>query len=145
MLCVQNTTDSSFMLQSIWATPCDGNNECLYDEDESNCDSPVWLLPIILLAMGLLLFGTLFCYLNKEIKKDLEEIRHFKPLDNQVAMNVVVRRLKKKFQLAVLIEKEECELIKIIVKEEINCHGSEGSAMCCLKVLNKIIIQTYFG
>ena len=143
MLCVQNTTnsltDSSFTLQSIWATPCDGNNECLYNEDEINCNSPVWLSPIILLAMGLLLFGTLFCYLNKKIAKDLEEIRHFKPLDIQV------RRLKKKFQLAVLIEKEECALIKIIVKEEINCHGSEESAMCCLKVLNKIIIQTYFG
>ena len=143
MLCVQNTTnsqtDSSFMLQSIWATPCDGNNECLYNEDEINCNSPVWLLPIILLAMGLLLFGTLFCYLNKETVKDLEKISHFKPLENQVAMNVVCR-LKKKFQLAVLIEKEECALIKIIVKEEINCHGSEESAMCCLKVLNKIII-----
>ena len=145
MICVQNTTDPNIMLQSTFATPCDGKNECLYDEDESNCGSPAWFLPIILLAMVLLLVSTLFCYLNKEIVKDLEEIRHFKPLDNQVAMNVVVRRLKKKFQLAVLIEKEEYEVIKMIVKEEINFHGSKGSAMCCLKVLNEIIIQKYFG
>ena len=70
ILCAQNTTDTYGMLKSIWATPCDGNNECLYASDESNCNSPVWLLPIILLAIGLLLFGTLFCYLNKEISKD---------------------------------------------------------------------------
>ena len=76
ILCVKNTTNSNRMLQSIWATPCDGNNECLNNEDEStNCVSPVWLLPIILLVVGLLLFGTLFCYLNKEIVNDLEEIR----------------------------------------------------------------------
>ena len=76
ILCAQNTTDTYGMLKSIWATPCDGNNECLNNEDEStNCVSPVWLLPIILLVVGLLLFGTLFRYLNKEIVNDLEEIR----------------------------------------------------------------------
>ena len=108
MLCIQNITDPNHMFQMIWATPCDGKNECLYDEDEINCNSPVWLLPIILLFIGFLLFGTLYCYLSKKLVKDIEDIRHFKPLDIQV------RRLKKKFQLAVLIEKEECALIKII-------------------------------
>ena len=144
ILCVQNTTNPKRMLQSTWATPCDGKSECLYNEDENNCVSPVWLLPIILLAMGLLLFGTLFCYLKKKIVNDLEGISLCKPLDNQIAINVVSQRLKKKYKIAVLIEKEECDLIKMIVKEETSSHGSEGSAMCCLKVLNKEIIQKYF-
>ena len=127
------------MIGITWATPCDGNIECLYEYDESNCDSPVWLLPIILLIMGILLFCTMFCYLNKEIAKDLLKIGHSKALLNQNAMNIVARRLKKKFQLAVLIDKKDRDLIKIIVKEEIIFHGSEGSAMCCLQVSNTII------
>ena len=118
---------------NAWATPCDGRIECLYGIDEIGCDSNVRLLLFILLGVIIALFTSLFCYLQQNIFIGIVDILTHQ---NQVKSSNchVSDKSKKLMFIAFLIEKQMVDEIRKFYQEEVKTHGTEGKALCCLKV-----------
>ena len=107
-----------------WATPCDGNRECIDGSDEEGCDTPVWMLPLILFGIGVLLVINFFLYSFKHIYEAVRNISY-----NEEMTNI------KQLHIAILIEKKDVKMIEKLFINEVRIQGNEGEAICFFKVL----------
>ena len=131
--CIKHKENYYVEYINVWATPCDGRIECLYGIDEIGCDSNVRLLLFILLGVIIALFTSLFCYLQQNIFIGIVDILTHQ---NQVKSSnrPVSDKSKKLIFIAFLIEKQMVDEIRKFYQEEVKTHGTEGKALCCLKV-----------
>ena len=115
------------------STPCDGVNECIDNLDENNCEFPIWLLPSTLLtSVVILLFICIFFIMN-DIKKTMNGIKLI--LEGQKSTEIdLSKRSIRHMRIAYFTEIEDYDEIRHLFFKEIEYHGSEGSAICCLKV-----------
>ena len=118
-----------------WATPCNGYTECIYGSDEKNCNTPIWLLPIISIVVGVVLCITIICCFRKNVAEGIEDIIKLKKSENEENVNPDCPNLKKHFHIAFLVEKRNLTSIKKIFCQEVEVHRDEGTAFCCLKVM----------
>ena len=117
-----------------WATPCNGNTECNDGSDEIGCGSSLVTLFIILFAVGIMLYCSLFLYLQKITK--YENTYATKSGDSSLS--------EKSIFIAILVSIDEVSEIKRIFKREIEVHGTKGKAICYLKVIFKSILIVKF-
>ena len=107
-----------------WATPCDGNRECIDGSDEEGCDTPIWMLPLILFGIGVVLVINFFLYSFKSIYEAVRNISYNDEMTNN-----------KQLHVAILTEKKDIKMIKQLFINEVRIQGNEGEAICYFKVL----------
>ena len=109
-----------------WATPCDGSKECIDGHDEDGCDTPSWVLPIVLFGTGFLLWSTLL----------LCSIKSFNNLSYEVAQVVTTdtSRHERHLIIAILTELEDFDEIRKIFCREVKLQGNQMEAICFFKV-----------
>ena len=91
------------------------------------------LLLFILLGVIIALFTSLFCYLQQNIFIGIVDILTHQ--DQVKSSNCHVSDKSKKLMfIAFLIEKQMVDEIRKFYQEEVKTHGTEGKALCCLKV-----------
>ena len=126
----QNMTDPSsptgFSLGTTWATPCDGIEECFDSHDENGCETPSWLLPIILVGTGFFLWCTLFLYSLKSVNSTMEDTMPINEIDTS--------RFERPLYIAILTEIEDIDEIKKVFQREVKIQGDEQKAICFFKV-----------
>ena len=111
-----------------WATPCDGNRECIDDSDEEGCKTPIWILAIILCGVGFLLIVTLFLYSFKSIYQAVRIINN-EEMPNDSFKN-------EQLNFAILTERNEMKMIEQLYRNEVKIQGNEGEAICTFKVFH---------
>ena len=127
-----------------WATPCDGNVECLDGRDENSCESPVWLLPVILFVAIIFLLCSQFAFFYKYIRKEVKEITENTKSKCQQPLQSIHYKQQKHIYIAMLLDQEEVETIKTLLDKEIKTHGNEGKVLCCFKVKGKFLQFYHF-
>ena len=110
-----------------WATPCNGITECNDGSDEVGCESSLVTLFLIISGVGILLYCSLFLYLEYEI------------IHTNESGDSSLSEMKSIF-IAILISNDDITEIKNIFEKEIGVHGSKGKAICYLKVISKLCI-----
>ena len=110
-----------------WATPCDGNRECIDGSDEEGCKTPIWILALTLFGVGFLLVVTLFLYSFKCIYEAVRDISYDEEIPNDSSKN-------KQLHIAILTEKNEIKMIEQLFRNEVKIQGNEGEAICTFKV-----------
>ena len=110
-----------------WATPCDGNIECIDGSDEEGCETPIWILALILFGVGFLLVATLFLYSFNNIYKALRSISYDEEMPNDSSKS-------KQLQIGILTEKNDIKMIQQLFINEVKIQGNEGEAICSFKV-----------
>ena len=110
-----------------WATPCDGNRECIDGSDEEGCKTPIWILALILFGVGFLLVVTLFLYSFKSINEAVRDISFDEEIPNDSSKN-------KQLHIAILTEKNEIKMIEQLFRNEVKIQGNEGETICSFKV-----------
>ena len=91
-----------------WATPCDGNRECIDGSDEEGCKTPIWILALILFGVGFLLVVTLFLYSFKSIYEAVRDISYDEEITNDSSKS-------KQLHIAILTEKKEITEIQSVL------------------------------
>ena len=117
-----------------WATPCDGIVECLNGRDEKGCESPIWLLPAVLLVAIFFLLCSHFCCFYKYTRKDVEKISRKTNWKCQQTLKYISCKSQKHIYIAKLLDQEDQEGIEMLINKEVDTHGNEGKALCCFKV-----------
>ena len=112
-----------------WATPCDGNGECIDGSDEEGCKTPIWILAMILFGVGFLLVVTLFLYSFKSIYEAVRNISCIEEIPNNSSKN-------EQLHIAILTEKNEIKMIEQLFRNEVKIQGNEGEAICTFKVFH---------
>ena len=110
-----------------WATPCDGNIECIDGSDEEGCETPIWILALILFGVGFLLVITLFLYSFNKIYEAVRNISYDEemPIDSSTSMQL---------QIGILTEKKDIKMIQQLFVNEVKIQDNEGEALCSFKV-----------
>ena len=115
------------------STPCDGVIECIEGTDENNCGFPIWLVPCILLTSLILLMCFCFFSLRNHIKKSIKGIKLTLKGQNYTQIDLS-KQSKSQLRIAYFTEVRQYDEIMNLLNREIEYHGSEGGAICCLKV-----------
>ena len=110
-----------------WATPCDGKKECINGSDEAGCETPIWIVPLILFGVGCLLVITLFLYSFNNIYEAARSISYDQVVTNNTTKN-------KSLHIAILTEKKDLKMIEQLIINEVNIKGNKGEAICSFKV-----------
>ena len=118
-----------------WATPCDGNRECIDGSDEEGCKTPIWILALILFGVGFLLVVTLFLYSFKGINEAVRDFSYDEEIPNDSSKN-------KQLHIAILTEKNEIKMIEQLFRNEVMMKGNEGEVVCYFKVFFVAILST---
>ena len=111
----------------VWAVPCNRVKECSNGLDEEHCEIPDLVLPTLLGGVLLLLGASLFLYLYVHVN---DTVKTIEKTSNKVHKCISNRMYK----VAILAEEKNHAEIKTIYEKEIEIHGSEAGAICCLKV-----------
>ena len=117
-----------------WATPCDDNRECIDGSDEEGCDTPIWMLTLILFGVGVLLVINFFLYSFKSIYEAVRNINYNEEVPDENS--------KRTYNIAILTEKKDTKMIKQLFINEINMQGNIGEAICTFKV--HILLPLHF-
>ena len=129
----QNFSDPSnptgFSLGTTWATPCDGIEECIYRHDENGCETPSWLLPVILFGIGFFLWCTLLFYSMKSVNNVIKDIAPIDEIDE-----IETSRFERPLYIAILTEIEDIDELKKVFQREVKIQGDEQEAICFFKV-----------
>ena len=133
MSCI-SIESSSWKAIIRWATPCDGKVECIDGRDEQGCESPIWLLLAVLLVTIFALLCSLFGFFYIYIRRKVEEISRNTNSTSQQPLQSISCKQQKHIYIAMLLDQEDTEGLKILMEKEIESHGSEGKGLCCYKV-----------
>ena len=117
------------------ATPCNGVPECYDESDENGCQFPSWILPCIMTGAIIVLIISCFILLQFYIKASIVSIIESGRSNLQI-QNSTKSTSTRLFHVACLIENGSVNEISDLLNQEIDAHGSEASAMCCLKVIH---------
>ena len=107
-----------------WATPCNGNIECVDGSDEKGCESSLLIIAVVLLSAGIIICFTLFIYLHKYANNAIITII------NSDSIPTKKREDSTKLEKLIYIVDE----VKKIFKKEVEASGSDGKALCYFKV-----------
>ena len=136
MLCVSSEVDKStsrpFAIR--WATPCNGKYECINGEDEKGCESPLWLLPVLLLIIIILICCGQFAFFHRNLRKEIWHMFNKKNLKSKQSMKKAHSKSEKLIHIAILLEQGKVDDIKNIMTEDIYAHGNKAKVLCCFKV-----------
>ena len=91
-------------MSTRWATPCDGIVECIDERDEHGCESPMWLLPAILLVAIFFLVCSQFCFFYKYIRKEVKELARNTNLKCQQSLLSISCKHQKHTYIAMLLQ-----------------------------------------
>ena len=111
------------------SAPCDGVIECIDGRDENYCGFPMWLLPSVLSTSIIILMVFCFFFLRNDIKKNVRIIKLGLEAHQCVQINP-----GKHLRTAYFTEIQDFEEIRNLLLTEMEYHGSQGGAICCLKV-----------
>ena len=100
------------------------------------CNFPNSILVCLLCGMTALLFSTCYLYLQWHIKRVRSVVLQGRTwrLVTENSTSAVTLRSERLMNIALLIEDGKNDEVKKIFTAEVDKHGSEGRALCCLKV-----------
>ena len=105
-------------------------NECDDDIDEVNCDIPDWFFPTLLAVVVFSLSAVLFGYLLKLANSSIKHMIMESPKAGKVSSTS-----KKVLQIAILVAENAIREVNDFYEKEVEIHGNESNAICCLKVI----------
>ena len=112
----------------VWAIPCNGVPECSDGRDEKNCQMLNWVLEIGLVGIFSVLCVTLFLYLSYYVEHTI--------IDKAIVLTPSSEQnlAKRILGIVILVEGGNVEKIREFYTKEVEMHGNEANAICCLKV-----------
>ena len=124
------------------ATPCDGISECYDNSDEQGCEFSNWLLPSLVVTAVVVLIITCLISMQRNAKNKVNEIMQDRRwrLATQNSTNRNISMASEKL-LKVVSYVENCNITAInkLFNMEMEAHGSEATAICCLKVIKNLL------
>jgi hypothetical protein len=123
----------------VWAIPCNAVPECGDGRDEMNCQMSDWVLEIVLVGIICILCITLFIYLSYYLEHTI--------IDKSIVLipsseQNLAKRIR---DIVILVEEGNIDKIREFYDKEVEMHGNEANAICCLKVDYYLINKRHEG